>query len=724
MRVLFLLVPALACFCQPETPGIDRPKIGVVLEGGGALGLAHIGVLQWFEEHRIPIDYLAGTSMGGLVGGMYATGMPAAELQDLVSTIDWSEALDGKIPYPALSFRRKEDKRSFQNSLEFGLRHGFTGPGGLSSGQRITYLFDRVALPYSDLKSFDDLPIPFRCVATDLNSGREHIFENGPLGEALRATMSLPAIFTPVTNEKSTWVDGGLLNNLPVDVVKKMGADIIVVVHLVPSPFLPESSRSLRSVTQRSISVTIEANQLHSLETADLVVSVDLAGYTGTSYSASAQIIAKGSEGVEKKSQMLSKLALDEAAWQQLLQFRESRRMRSSPTPTFVQISGAEPRLSRGIEKELANHAGKPLDLDRLEKDLDVISGIGRFTRFSYGMTEFQGRPGLEIRAEEKDYAPPLVNLGFLIDGSDLANVRWTTNARITALDVGGFRSEWRTDLSVGSTWGLATEYYRPVSATSKWFVAPRLFATNIPFDLYDHSAQIAQYRLGRYGGGADLGFAIDRFSEIRMGYEAGYFSSSLSIGSPVLPAPNGRTGVSSINYRLDRLDSPLVPRTGQAAQFRAAWIDAAPGAGTGFPLSDAYFGVIRPVSKRGSVYLQTFGGTTFGHNETGLPQFFLGGPSQLSAYGTNELRTDQYWLARVGYVYELFSLPPIIGHKTYFTSAYEFGKAYGAPGASRLPNDGSLGLVMETLAGPLFVGGSVGDTGHRRVYFSLGRFF
>jgi len=721
MRVLCLLVSALECFCQQQPLVVDRPKIGVVLEGGGALGLAHIGVLQWFEEHRIPIDYLAGTSMGGLVGGMYATGMRAAELRDLVSTIDWAEAIGGKTAYETLSFRRKEDKRSFQNDLEFGLRRGFSGPGGLSSGQRITFLFDRVTLPYSDLKSFDDLPIPFRCVATDLNSGREHIFENGPLGEALRATMSLPAIFTPVTNGNSTWVDGGLLNNLPVDVVKKMGADIVIVVHLASSPYRPESSPSLRSVMQRSISVTIDANQLRSLEAADLVVSVDLAGYTGTSYGASAQIIAKGSEGAGKKYQMLAKLGLDEAAWQQHLQVRDSRRLRSSPTPTFIHVSGADPGLSREIEKELDIHAGKPLDLDRLEEDITLISGGGRFTRFSYGMIEAQNRPGIEIRAEEKGYAPPLVNVGFLVDGFDLANVRWTTTARITALDVGGFRSEWRTDVSLGSTWGISTEYYRPVSPTSKWFVAPRLFATNVPFDLYNRSTQVAQYRIRRYGGGADVGFAIDRFSELRLGYEVGYFNSSLSVGSPVLPAPNSRTGVTSITFTLDRLDSPLVPRTGQVARFRAAWIDAAPAASRAFPLSEAYIGVIRPISKRGSVYLQAFGGTTFGRLDTGIQQFFLGGPGQLNAYGRNELRTNQYWLARIGYVYELFSLPPLIGHKAFFTSSYEVGKAYGA---SRLPNDGSVGLVVETLLGPVFFGGAVGDSGHRRVYFNLGRFF
>jgi NTE family protein len=339
-------------------------------------------------------------------------------------------------------------------------------------------------------------------------------------------------------------------------------------------------------------------------------------------------------------------------------------------------------------------------------------------------MIELDGRSGLELRADEKDYAPPLVNIGFLVDGSDLANVRWTANARITALDVGGFRSEWRTDLSLGSTWGLSTEYYRPVTAVSKWFVAPRALAASVPFDLYHRSTQLAQYRIHRYGGGVDWGYAINRFSEFRIGYDIGYINTSLSIGSPVLPEPGGRSGISSIRYSLDKLDSPIVPRTGEIARFRAAWIDAAPGASNGFPLSEVSLGVIRPVSKRSSAYLQTYGGTTFGHDATGIPQFFLGGTGQLNAYGTNELRTNQYWLARVGYLYELFSLPPLIGHKTYLTSAYEVGQAYRAPGASRLPNDGSLGLVMETLLGPLFVGGSVGDSGHHRVYFSLGRFF
>src|SRR6201993_2820317 len=207
-----------------------RAKIGVALEGGGALGLAHIGVLQWFEDHHIPIDYLAGTSMGGLVGGLYATGKSPQELQELVNEQKWDIIIGGEIPYEDLSFRRKEDLRAIQNSIALGLKHGLTTPSGLNSGSEITLLIDRETLAYPKLDSFDSLPIPFRCVATDLVSGKEVVFSNGSLQQALRATMSMPGVFSPVRDGDKIYVDGGLVGNLPTEVVKKMGADIVIAV--------------------------------------------------------------------------------------------------------------------------------------------------------------------------------------------------------------------------------------------------------------------------------------------------------------------------------------------------------------------------------------------------------------------------------------------------------------------------------------------------------------
>src|SRR3984885_14278580 len=207
---------------KPSTGG--HPKLGIVLEGGGALGLAHIGVLQWMEEHRIPVSYVAGTSMGGLVGGIYATGRSPAEVKEITNTINWDDVLRGQTPFRDLSFRRKEDAHQVPNGLEFGLRKGVQFPGGFNSGQEVTLILDRVALPYSQLKSFHDLPIPFACVATDLVSGKPHVFRSGPLSLALRSTMSLPGIFTPVRTGDHIYADGGLLNNIPIDVAKEMGA--------------------------------------------------------------------------------------------------------------------------------------------------------------------------------------------------------------------------------------------------------------------------------------------------------------------------------------------------------------------------------------------------------------------------------------------------------------------------------------------------------------------
>src|SRR5713226_506492 len=219
-----------------KIPERSRPKIGVALEGGGAMGLAHIGVLKWFEEHHIPVDYVAGTSMGGLVGGFYATGMNPDELKTLIDGLDWRKILGDRTPYEDLSFRRKEDQRAFPNSLIFGLRGGLTLPAGLNAGHQIGLLIDRVTLPYGEVQSFDALPVPFRCVATDLVSGKPYVFKDGSLAVALRATMSIPGAFSPVHDGKAVFVDGGLLDNLPTDVVRQMGAEIVIAVHLERGP--------------------------------------------------------------------------------------------------------------------------------------------------------------------------------------------------------------------------------------------------------------------------------------------------------------------------------------------------------------------------------------------------------------------------------------------------------------------------------------------------------
>src|ERR1700747_1229377 len=271
-----------------------RAKIGVALEGGGALGLAHIGVLQWFDDHHIPIDYIAGTSMGGLVGGLYATGRTPKELEEIVDQQNWDIIIGGKTPYQDLSFRRKEDARDYPTFIQIGLKKGLRLPAGLNAGHQISLLIDRETLPYASLTSFDELPTPYRCVATDLVSGKEVIFKDGRLSQAMRATISIPGLFNPVRRDNHVLVDGGLVGNLPTDVVRNMGAQVVIAIHLEVSPAKPEEIQSFFGVLGRSVDVIVRENEIRGLSKADLVVNVDLHEYGSLEYQKSQAIIAVG----------------------------------------------------------------------------------------------------------------------------------------------------------------------------------------------------------------------------------------------------------------------------------------------------------------------------------------------------------------------------------------------------------------------------------------------
>ncbi|MGA9811343.1 MAG: patatin-like phospholipase family protein [Terriglobales bacterium] len=700
-----------------------RLKIGVALEGGGALGLAHIGVLQWFEDHHIPIDYIAGTSMGGLVGGLYATGKSPQELRQVVEDQNWDVILGGALPYEDLSFRRKEDKVAFPNSIVLGLRRGLVLPGGLNAGQQISLLIDRETLAYSSVQSFDDLPIPFRCVATDLVSGKQAVFKDGSLSTAMRATMAIPGLFSPIREGEHVYVDGGLVGNLPTDVVRAMGADVVIGVHLQTSPAEADKIQSLFAILGRSIDVVVAGNEIRGLAGADLVVNIALQDFNSLDYPKSKEIIGKGSEAAAQKSRVLETYALDDAAWGQYMERRHSHRKSDIAVPQFVKVQGANPVAEKNIERFLQPQAGKPINTDELEGLLTRLTGIGRYDTASYQLTQKNGQDGLLVTMHEKLYAPPTLQLGFEVDGSESNDVDFTLATRLTFLDVAGYRSEWRTDFIFGNTYGIESELYRPFSPASKWFFAPHAAANSSAFKIYRKSDPLAEYRFNRTEIGGDIGYGFSRFSELRFGYEVGTLDARLRLGTPEFSSINGRTGAAHFRWLLDHTDDPVIPRRGVSAESNFEWYDTSPGQTNSFPVGQARVAYFQPITKPASLFAVGEGGTTFG-STSGYPQFFLGGSNRLSAYGTNELFGDQFYFFRAGYLHDLLTLPPLAGKKVYAIAAYEFGKMYGFPGASKFPNDVALGVLAETAVGPLVFGGSIGDSGHRKWFFQLGRVF
>jgi NTE family protein len=726
-RVLVFLVTLLATAAvQAQDAAVQpRPKIGLVLEGGGALGLAHIGVLQWLYEHHVPVDLVAGTSMGGLVGGFYATGLSPDQVKQTIQNVDWDQVLSGQIPFRDLSYRRKEDAVEFPTRLEFGLRKGVQLPEGFNAGQQVSFILDRVALPYSEVHNFNDLPTPFACVATDLTTGKQHVFRDGSLALALRSTMSLPGIFSPVHSDGHLYADGGLLNNLPVDVAKSMGAQLTVAIYLQTTAFDPKLGLSTFSVLGQSVSVMIAANELKSIQMADVLVTVPLEKYDSLDYNKSAEIIKQGYAAADSKSAILSKLSVDDAAWKQYLAQRQARTL-TTPVPQFLEVTGTSPPLDDKIHRRLSQDIGKPVDTVNLEQQFTRIVGTGRFATLGYSMTVKDGKPGLLVTAEEKSYSPPIVRPLVIIDGTNYNEVLFSAGARITFLDFGAFGAELRNDVVVGSLYELRSEYYRPFSPTTRWFIAPQVgLITNKFYFYYDNHID-SQYRKRQFGGAVDVGYTFGSSAEARLGYEAAYQRYSPVIGDTVIyPIQSGRIGVTRFHYTLDLTDDPVLPMRGMEAIYRGEWWDSNTGTHKPFPVTELRSRFLFPLNPKSSTYLAVSGGTTLGYEDTGIPPFYLGGGVQLSAFGENELITNQYYLFQAGYIRRLAKLPPFLGDSISLVTTYEAGKTFFLPNEPSVPMDGVVGIVIKTAIGPFEIAGAAGNgIDHRKIFFQLDRFF
>jgi NTE family protein len=383
--------------------------------------------------------------------------------------------------------------------------------------------------------------------------------------------------------------------------------------------------------------------------------------------------------------------------------------------------------MARAIEKQMSTFVAQPVSTAKLDEQMMTFSGYGRFANVGYSMVEKGGNPGLEIQTEQKPYAPPVVYPIILIDGSNYKNVLFTIGARITFLDFGSYRSELRNDVSLGTQYLAATEYYHPFTPTSDWFIAPRGGASSAQDFVYNSNTLVATYRTRQFLGGLDVGHGFGNTGELRLGYEGGYEKLSPEIGnSAVLPTVSGTTGDVRLQYQLNTLDNPVVPRSGESIQVYTKGFTTNPAAPGPFPLSEIQTQSFLRLNQPSSVFFGASGGSSYGY-KAGIPAFSLGGSQRLVAWNTNELWTNQYFLGQLGYIRELFKLPPLLGSNVELLGLYEAGKTYKLPLGSKPPNvpmDGAVGIIVNTIFGPVEIAGAVGDYGRGRFFFRIGRLF
>ncbi len=700
-----------------------RPKVGLVLGGGGARGFAHIGVMQWLEEQQIPVDYVAGTSMGGLIGALYAMGHSPQEMTQLVKHLNWNRLMAAAPPYSDLTFRRKEDLRQYPVRFELGWNKGLSTPSGLVPGHFIGLLFDRLSLPYWEAERFDDLPIPFRCVATDMETGKTVVLDSGSLAMALRATMAIPAVFTPVEFDGKLLADGGLLDNLPVETAKEMGAEVIIAVD-VGSPLSDrEALNSIPGLANQTITIMMVDKVRQNMRLADIVLIPELNGYETLDFEEFDPISKQGYVAAEDKDLVLRAFSIDDRNWKEHLAARASRRKDLIPAPSSVQVTGTDVDRESKLSRELSTYTDNTLDLDRLEEELTDVYGRGRDYGLGYGVDGTKQQSSLHIRVREKTYGPPFINFGLDINGSEMDDIRFGIRGRVTFLDLGRTGSELRFDGALGTPALLGTEYYAPLK--KGFFVAPRALYHRDNRNYFQDGDQLANYRIRNAGAGLDLGYGFGFMSdEIRFGYAISSLDAGVNKGEPVLPSLSGASGRFSLRLKHDGLDHSVIPRRGWRLEASGRHFPHTPGAPHALSQLGGRLLVFATPIPKYTIFGSVRGGTTFEKIAPAPQKFTLGGPLNVGSLSPDELWGSRYAYTNLGLMRQIADSSSFLGGRTVIAVFYEGGTAWEPTQTVNFFHAASGGLLMDSLIGPVFVGGSFGEEGKGKFYFAVGTLF
>jgi NTE family protein len=712
--------------------GLGRPSVGVAFGGGSARGIAHVGVIRWLEEHRIPIDAAAGTSMGGLIGGAFASGMDAGELATFIESLDWDQ-LFGASSFGHKNIRRKADARAYPSRLEFGLRGGIVPPTALNDGEYVELLLERIAAPYYGLPDFDHLPTPFRTVAVDLLSAQQVVMRDGSLAEAMRATMSLPLVFPPVELNGGVLIDGGTMNNIPADVVKAMGAGRVIAVNVGEITDREAVAFTMFGVAGETIDAMMRASTRRSLAAADVVINVPLKAYGSLAWRRADELIEEGYKAAEAMRDQLLPLAVSEADYEAWRRARQGRRLSELPVPAYVQLEGFADRDTRRLNQLLGRHVGQPLDVAAVENDIAVMTGLDRYQTVTWRLVQDPERGvGLAVRGRVKPYAPPFMMLGVNLENTTSSDFRMTATARYLAFDVLGSGTELRIDGTIGSDPSAGIEWYRPLGA-SPLFVAPYAGVARATFDFVRDDEVVARYQQNVARAGVAVGVNLGARSDVRLGTYIGRTTASIQVGNPDFPELRGKETGADLTWRLDTQDSPVIPSRGILSQVRLSRVFNGPDIAVGpdtIPAENGLTQLSGALSEFWTVgaghRLFVYGGlgTSFDTDPLPTDQFEVGRPFRLGAYDTGEVRGSHFYLATAGYLRRIGRLPDFMGGPVFAGGWVENGDAFDQWSRATLRTNSSVGVIADTILGPVVLAGSWSYDGRWRTYLGIGRIF
>lgn len=721
---------ALSASCLAQAENSSRPKVGLVLSGGGARGAAHVGVIKVLDELRIPVDYIAGTSMGAIVGGLYASGLSGAELEQIIHNADWSKLLSDEAPRAQRTYRRKADDFGFLVNFDVGVsKDGLVTPQGIVQGQNLTVSLRRWLLPVATVTDFDKLPIPFRAVATDLLNGGEVVLKTGDLATAIRASMSVPGVFKPVRLDGKVLVDGGIADNLPVGVAKAMGAEVLIVVN-VGSPLLEEADlNSPLKIANQMNTILITARteeQKRLMAPEDVLITPELGRMTAQEFEQSIQAMQLGEIMARQSMSELRKFSLPQAEY--AAHRRAVARARPGSPVIDQMIVDNESRLSANVLIErLADQRGEPLDVGQLEADISDIYGFNTFETVDYSISTDGVENKLLIQSKAKSWGPNYLRFGINLEDDFDGNSSYNVAARFTKTEVNAKGGEFRTDVVVGESPQLAVEIYQPLDFRSRWFVNPRLGFQRSNEGLFEAGNQIAQFRSEEVGLSVGVGRLFSNWGELRLTVARNRGDEDVRIGDPTLNGASDYVTNFTLGFGYDTIDRIAIPRFGTSLQV--FWLGLREGHGADVTADVGQVVFLKPQTWGKNTLLHWWDlGTASVSGDTTLNAFRLGGLFNLSGYAPDELQGDHRGIGRLLYYRRLGERPiSILDTSVYIGASVEIGNVWQQRDDMRFDNiltAGSVSVLFDTLLGPVYLAYGVAEGDRRSAYLFLGQTF
>ena len=713
-----LLSCLLLCLCPlmlfaAEAP---RPKVGLVLSGGAARGLAHVGVLKALEEQGIHIDAIAGTSMGAVIGGLYASGYKIDELEKLALGIDWKEALSDAPEREDVPFRRKQDDRDFLVKQKLSFRDdGSLGlPLGVIQGQNLALLLESLLAHSSDIRDFDKLPIPFRAVATDIVNGQKVVFLNGHLPQEIRGAMYGELL-----------VDGGMVDNIPVDVAREMGVDMVIVVDIGTPLRGRKQLNTVFDILNQSITLMTRSNsevQLASLKPDDILIQPALASYGTTDFGRALDIINAGYRATQVMEKRLA--GLRQSTDVQLAEARTAEER--TPVITAIKIENDSKIGDSVIRYYIRQPVGEPLDLGRLQRDMGTLYGLDYFDQVQYRVVHKGQERTLVISARGKRSGTDYLRLGLNLSDDMRGDSAFNIGASYRINGINQLGAEWLTRVQLGDKQELYSEFYQPLDAGSRYFVAPYINARSQNVEAILDNDPIAEYRLERYGFGLNFGRQIGNSGEIRVGVGEAWGEANVRIGDQDLPSTSFNEGFYDIKYSFDSLDNVYFPHSGEDIALSVRQFE--PGLGSDERYRQWEFKLDKALSSGPDTWiLGGRYGRTLDTANVVTSSFLLGGARQLSGFREDAISGQNISLMRAVYYRRLtprsylpFDFPLYAG------ASLERGRAWNNDNEfdSGYINAASIFIGFDTPLGPLNFSYGFNDDDQKALYLNLGQTF